>query len=236
MIIFVGMTLSAAWLMLLVPWRSPSRPLGAASDNGRSTAWLHGGGPLWGATAALAAVLVHPVASVVVLVWPSWHEWSTRRSERFTHRHDAVRGLPETADLIGLGVGAGMSVRGAVGQAAAWIDDPYRSVFAESLRRAEAGEAFAGALDAASIDLDPAGRPLISLLVAAESDGGALAAGLVRVSDEARQRRRSAAEVRARRLPVTMLLPLVLCVLPAFGLLAVAPLVLTALGDLDLGI
>jgi Flp pilus assembly protein TadB len=235
MTVLAGAALTAAWLVLVVPWRVPARPLLAAPSRRERLAVLRRGGPIWGATVAFVAVWLHPVAGLVVLGWPSWREASAVRRSRSEQRHEVVRTLPETADLIGLGIGAGMSVRAAVRHAAAWIDEPYHGVFAASLRRAEAGESFADALDAASVDLDPAGRPLINLLVAAESDGGVLAAGLARVSDEARHRRRSAAEIRARRLPVTMLLPLVLCVLPAFGLLAVAPLVLASLGDLDLG-
>jgi tight adherence protein C len=198
--------------------------------------WAAAGGPAWGAALASVGLLVHPVAAVFVLGWPSWRRWSAARRDRVDQRQAALRSLPETADLVGLGVGAGLSVRAAVRHAATWVDDPYRSIFVESLRRAEAGETFAGALDAAAQELDPVAHPLIGLFVAAEADGGAVLAGLGRVSDEARHRRRTAAEARARRLPVTMLLPLVLCVLPAFGLLAVAPLVITALGDVDLGI
>lgn len=224
--------LSAAWLVLLAPWRTPPRRLGDAPPRRREFSVVHLGGPLWGATVVFAAMAVHPLVAPAVFAWPSWRRWSTQRHDRFARRHDALRTLPETADLIALGIGAGMSVREAVRHAAAWFDDPYRGVFVEALRRADAGETIAGALDAASAELDPVARPLISLLVAAEADGGALSAGLVRVSDEARHRRRSAAEVRARRLPVAMLMPLVLCVLPAFGLLAVAPLVLSSLGDL----
>ena len=224
--------LSAAWLVLLVPWRPPPRRLGEAPPRPREFAAVRLGGPLWGATVVFVVMAVHPLVAIAVLAWPSWRRWSMQRHDRSARAHDALRTLPETADLIALGVGAGMTARAAVRHAAAWFDDPYRGVFVEALRRADAGETFAGALDAAAVDLDPVARPLVSLLVAAETDGGALSAGLVRVSDEARHRRRSAAEVRARRLPVTMLLPLVLCVLPAFGLLAVAPLVLTSLGDL----
>ena len=232
----VGLLSTTAWLVVLVPWRAPSRPLAEIPHRSPGMPRAAAGGPLWGAVVAVAGLLLHPVVAVVVLVWPSWRRWSAVRRDRVDHRQAALRALPETADLIGLGVGAGLSVRAAVHQATVWIDDPFRSVFAESLRRAEAGETFAGSLEAASVDLDPVARPLIGLLVNAEADGAALLVGLGRVSDDARHQRRSAAEVRARRLPVTMLLPLVLCVLPAFGLLAVAPLVLTALGDLDLGV
>lgn len=235
MTIVAAAALSTAWLLLLVPWWEPSRPLAGPPPARRGTCRLHAGGPVWGAAAVAAALLVHPIVTLPVLVWPSWRRWSRARRRRVDHRHATLRSLPETVDLIGLGVGAGLSARAAVAHAVAWVDEPYRSVFVESLRRADAGETFTAALDAASAGLDAAARPLIGLLVAAESDGGALSAGLDRVGDEARHRRRSAAEVRARRLPVAMLLPLVLCVLPAFGLLGVAPLVLTALGDLDLG-
>lgn len=235
MIVAVAVALSTAWLLLLVPWWDPPRPLGGPPPARGAPSRAQAGGPMWGAAVVATAALIHPVVALPVLAWPSWRRWSAARRRRVDHRHATVRSLPETVDLIGLGVGAGLSARAAVAHASAWVDEPYRSVFVESLRRADAGETFAAALDAASAGLDAAARPLIGLLVAAEADGGALAAGLDRVGDEARHRRRSAAEVRARRLPVTMLLPLVLCVLPAFGLLGVAPLVLTSLGDLDLG-
>jgi hypothetical protein len=44
--------------------------------------------------------------------------------------------------------------------------------------------------------------------------------------------RRRWAELHARRLPVQLLFPLVVCILPAFGLLAIVPLVLSALSSL----
>ena len=236
MMLVVGLLVTTVWLIVLVPWRAPARRLTEIPPRSPAMPWVAAGGPVWGATVAMMGLLVHPVAGLVVLIWPSWRRSSAARRDRVDHHQAALRTLPETADLVGLGIGAGRSVRAAVLHAAHWIEDPYRSVFMESLRRAEAGETFASSLDAVSMDLDPVARPLIDLLVAAETDGGALLVGLGRVSDDARHRRRSDAEVRARRLPVTMLLPLVLCVLPAFGLLAVAPLVLTALGDLDLGV
>ena len=58
---------------------------------------------------------------------------------------------------------------------------------------------------------------------------GILTAALAR---EARLDRRRRAEARARRVPVLLLFPLVLCVLPAFGLLTVVPLLVGSLPDL----
>ena len=55
---------------------------------------------------------------------------------------------------------------------------------------------------------------------------------LMRLADEARARARRRAETRARVLPVKLLFPLVFLVLPAFGLLTVAPALLSALSRL----
>ncbi len=230
-----ALSLSAACLVILVPWRARPRPLAPSPVPRSRPDWLTAGGPAWGAAVAASALLLHPVVALAVSVWPSWRRWQGARRRRDEHRRATLRTLPESADLIGLGLGAGLSVPAAVRLVAPWTGAPYRDVFVEALRRADAGTSFARALEHAAAGLDPVSRPLISLLAAADVDGGAVVTGLLRVSDEARRRRRAAAETRARRLPVTMLLPLVLCVLPAFGLLAVAPLVFTALGDLQFG-
>ena len=70
--------------------------------------------------------------------------------------------------------------------------------------------------------------------VASERYGAPLGAGLERLADEVRRDRRRRAEEAARRIPVKLLFPLVGCVLPAFALLTVAPLVAGALGSLRL--
>jgi tight adherence protein C len=57
----------------------------------------------------------------------------------------------------------------------------------------------------------------------------ALAPGLERLSLELRLDRRRRAEIEARRVPVRLLAPLVVCVLPAFALLTVVPLLVASL-------
>jgi hypothetical protein len=52
---------------------------------------------------------------------------------------------------------------------------------------------------------------------------------LDRLTDEANAGRRRAGEAAARRLPVRLSFPLVVCTLPSFVLLAIAPAVLGAL-------
>jgi tight adherence protein C len=75
----------------------------------------------------------------------------------------------------------------------------------------------------------PEVRSLVRALRRAERYGTPVAPVLVAQAREARARRRTDADEAARAAPVKMLFPLVLCFLPAFVLLTVAPIVLTAL-------
>ncbi|HSH59547.1 MAG TPA: type II secretion system F family protein, partial [Acidimicrobiales bacterium] len=64
--------------------------------------------------------------------------------------------------------------------------------------------------------------------------GAPLAASLDRIADHVRRQRRRRAEEAARKVPVMLLFPLVVCILPAFALLTVAPLIAGALHELRL--
>ena len=82
--------------------------------------------------------------------------------------------------------------------------------------------------------VQPTAQPmsLADSFAAADRYGQPLAPVLERLADEARQHRRRQADTLARQLPVRMSLPLVLCTLPSFVLLAVVPLLLAALSSL----
>jgi tight adherence protein C len=90
------------------------------------------------------------------------------------------------------------------------------------------------ALDDAAVRPGPAARPVLAALVASERYGAPLGDALAVLAVEARADRRRRAEEAARRVPVQLLFPLVLCVLPAFVLLTLAPLLAGALGSLRL--
>jgi Flp pilus assembly protein TadB len=181
----------------------------------------------------LALVLLPPlvlVAPTVVLVRSSRRRRAAARADA-----DAVqRGLPELIDLLALGVGAGLTVRDALAVAVAWTPAPLGAAFADAVRRGDAGEPFVESLETVVSSLGPGVRPLVTVLIAAERDGAALVPALERASDEARRRRRVEAEEAARRVPVLMLFPLVLCVLPAFAVLTVVPVLIGTLSDLQL--
>ena len=111
-----------------------------------------------------------------------------------------------------------------------------RGALAEALgaavRATQVGVTLDDALAAVTLRLGEPVRGVIGALVGSARDGVPLEPALVRLADDARRARRRAAEERARRLPVRLLFPLIGCVLPAFALLTVVPLLAGALGGL----
>lgn len=136
-----------------------------------------------------------------------------------------ARDLPDLIDLLALAVGAGLSLPAALPVVAPVAPDALRA----DLRSVVAAMAGGRSSDEAIAELAtcwgaPA-RPLVHAIADHLRYGTPVLPALERVAAEARGHRRRAAEIRARKLPVLLLFPLVLCTLPAFGLLTVAPLV-----------
>jgi len=183
--------------------------------------------------ALVSAALVSPVVAVpaAAVVWavPSMRA----RSRRLAQERAVRTALPDTVDLFRLAVGAGLSVHQAVDAVAAHAPAPIDATLAEARRRVELGDRLGDALDVLDQLGDPVG-PLAAALRGAARYGSPLGSALERVAADARVLRRRRAEEDARRLPVQLLFPLVLCVLPAFGLLAVVPLLLASLHSLQL--
>jgi tight adherence protein C len=146
-----------------------------------------------------------------------------------------LEAIPDTADLLAVAVAAGLNVRLAVAAVASRappgpVTDALRRVEAE----AAAGSRLADALERLPDVLGEPVRPLARALVDAERYGAPLGASLERIADDARRARQQRAQEAARRIPVRLLLPLVTCILPAFGLLTVAPLIASGLRALRL--
>jgi tight adherence protein C len=161
------------------------------------------------------------------------HPLAGRRHRR--ERDDAIAGsLPELIDLLSLGVAAGLTLRHSAEAVVGWLPPPYDQAIDRAMERSQRGEPWADALAGAARELGPSTQYVFSMLIAAERDGAPVAPALRRASDEARRRRRTRAEERVRRIPVLMLFPLVFCILPAFALLTVVPLLVGTLRDLQL--
>lgn len=188
---------------------------------------------LLAAAATLAAVALPPLAPAVVLGgWAGPRLQARREQRRRLARLEA--GMPEIVDLLVLAVGAGANVSHAVAAAGRRGTGPLAAELAQVTEEVRRGARIADALDAVPSRAGEATRPLAAALAACDRYGAPLGPTLERLGDDVRRRRQRRAEEAARKVPVVLLFPLVLCILPAFALLTVAPLVAGALRALRL--
>ena len=176
------------------------------------------------------ACLLLGIALDVLGAW-----WMRRIVARAGRDRDPVSA--ETADVIDLFVlalGAGLNLRLAMEAVAQRAPESWSAALQRAVERVDRGQRVSDALDAITDDLGPAARPVVRALTGADRYGTPLLPTLERLALDARLDRRRRAEEAARRVPVKLLFPLVLCVLPAFGLLTVAPLLAGAVDALRL--
>lgn len=161
---------------------------------------------------------------------------ATRRRRLRTPRPPPVSDMADTVDLLVLGLRAGLlpvlALRLLADDCPPSVQPALRAVLADVDR----GDRLGDALRTFPHLVAPAHEPLASIvadqLVAAEVHGLALTPVLERLAADARDRRRRDLDASVRRLPVRLALPLVLCTLPSFVLVAVVPLLLAALSSL----
>jgi tight adherence protein C len=189
------------------------------------------------ATALLVAAVALPVLPPLALpagavAWALPALGARRRHRR--HLAAVAADLPDVVDLLVLAVGAGLTVRLAVGAVSRRAAGPLGAELARAGQEADLGRRLADALDDIPDRAGEATRPLVAALVSSERYGAPLGASLERLAHEVRADRRRRAEEAARKVPVKLLFPLVSCTLPAFGLLTVAPLIASAVRSLRL--
>jgi tight adherence protein C len=177
------------------------------------------------------ALLWPPAGLTAALVCWAQPAWRARRDQRRAEA-EVVRLLPDVVDLLGVAVAAGCTVPLALALVAPRVGGPLGVGLGEAVRRARLGERHADAVRAVCAEAGEVARPLVVAVQSAEHYGSPLVPALERLSAECRARRRRQAEVAARRTPVRLLFPLVLCTLPAFALLTVVPLLAGSLTSL----
>lgn len=178
---------------------------------------------------ALAPVLV-PLP--MVGAWGLPRVVARREERRRVERFEAD--LPEIVDLLVLAVGAGCNVSLALAAAARRGTGPLAAELGRVTAEVGLGRRLADALDDLPDRAGESTRPLAAALAGCERYGAPLVPTLERIADDVRRQRQRRAEEHARKVPVKMLFPLVLCILPAFALLTVAPLIAGALHELRL--
>lgn len=136
--------------------------------------------------------------------------------------------LAMLADLVAVGLRGGNSLLRIVERLGARLDNRIGSALADAELQHRRGLPLVEAIDKSLERIGPAGARLAARL-ASQDSGVAVADDLFGWAAEVRMARRHQIEAAARRLPVRMLAPLLLCVLPAFLLFTVVPLVIDGL-------
>ena len=202
------------------------------------------GGVMVGFVTALGIVLLTLILNVSISTWsaaafvallalfggiaPLLHLRSRARQ-----RSEALaRDLPDALDLLALATAAGLAIDAAVARVAESLSDPLREELRRWRRDVTLGVSRGQALRemAARTGVPDISR-WASVMAQAESTGAPLAEVLRSQATIQREYRALKAEERAQRLPVTMVVPLILCVLPALLLIVIGPAVLSIAGS-----
>ncbi len=183
-----------------------------------------------GALGALVDVRLGVIAALGVWLWMVRRGIHLRRKTSIELR----RGLPEALDLFALATSAGLSVRQSLDEVAVRLEGPVGEALKSAQRRigmgmdvAEAFEELPGMYGESMRELS---RPLVNSL----RYGTSLSSSLSQAAEQARQARRRQAERSSRMVPLRLLLPLSVCVLPAFMLLTIVPSLASSLDFLNL--
>lgn len=182
----------------------------------------------WSALTALALLGAPALAAPAAIT--GWALARRRRHRAEQDRQRAIaRALPDAVDLLALCARAGVALPIAHGLVAARLGPPLGPPLAAADAEAVAGRSRAEALADALCPLGDRATGLAHVLAEHLRYGVPLAPALDRLGAELRAARRRQAEEDARRVPVRLLAPLVACVLPAFALLTVVPLLAASL-------
>lgn len=162
--------------------------------------------------------------------------WQLSAIRQRTMRERRIRRLeeafPDFIDLLRLALEAGCSLPLALRSLAESDRSALRPELVRVVADMQDGASLITALEALVARTGEVVRPLAAALIASERYGLPLRDTLEALSLEAKAARRRRAEVAARRLPITMLFPLITCTLPAFALLTVVPLLGSGLQSL----
>lgn len=224
---------AALWCSPRSRIRDPARPTEPAPHPG----WLLRHRPLWSAlSGAGAAVLVGGVPGLVAALVVGIGTWvGIARSEppAVRRRREAVhRDLPHVVSLLASALASGA----APGPAIALVCRALPGPAADRLEPLSARLALGA--DPARVWADLAGDPELGglgrSLSRAQESGTPVVTAIQRLADDLAGRARAEVEDRARAVGVKAALPLGLCLLPAFVLIGIVPLVAGLVGALSL--
>jgi tight adherence protein C len=134
------------------------------------------------------------------------------------------KSLPDAMDLLTISVEAGLGFDAALAQVARNTEGPLAGEFFRVLQEMQIGKGRSDALRALGERTDVAElRAFVASMVQAEVFGIPIANVLRSQSKEMRVKRQQRAEETAQKVPVKIMIPLVLCILPALFVVVIGP-------------
>jgi pilus assembly protein TadC len=193
---------------------------------------------LWSAlSGAGMAVLIGGVAGIVGAVAAGVATWvgigRAEPPEARRRRESVRRDLPHVVTLLGSALSSGAAPGGAIGLVCQALPGPAASRLDPLAARLDLGADPAHVW--AELARDPELGGLGRALARAHGSGTPVVAAVQRLADDLAHQARAEVEDRARAVGVKAALPLGLCLLPAFVLIGIVPLVAGLLGELSLG-
>ena len=141
-----------------------------------------------------------------------------------SRREEMRRDLPDALDVLAVSVEAGLGFDGALAKLGEHKSGPLVEQFELVLNELGIGESRSHALRRMSDRVDiPELTSVVSALIQSEQLGTPLGRILRTQAEESRQRRRIAAEERATKAPVKMVIPTGLFIFPAMLIVIIAP-------------
>ena len=228
------LALGLLWTVVILLWGWQTRPRQVRSPSpalrrDRSTKIGRAAGL---AIAAVTALAVHPVLGVGMGLVMGVAPHRRRAQHRRRQQTEIIEELPEAIDLLRLAVSSGLNVHLAVTAVGERLFGPVGFGLAEAAQQVRTGMRLADALEPLPDTVGEPVRPLVRVLIDGDRYGIELEPSLEQLAADSRLLRRRRAEERARQLPLRLLLPLVMCILPSFILLTLAPVLAETLTTL----
>jgi tight adherence protein C len=181
-----------------------------------------------------ATAVVFPPLALGVLAVAAMRPLLQKRRAAQQRTNSIERDVADLVTLLGLAVNSGHNLTGALRVASARGAGPVTSAIRAQMVTVSRGVRLADALEALPDTLGEPVRPFVAALVSCDRYGASVGRTLDRLALDVRTASRQRHEAAARRLPIRLLFPLVTCILPAFGLLTVAPLIAGSFRELRL--
>jgi tight adherence protein C len=192
---------------------------------------LGAAGFLGGLALGPMAIVASPVGVLVGYRIP--RTYLSSRSKR--RKEELAAGLPDVVDLLAVCSHAGLNISLSLKRVAARAPGALGREMQRVVEEIELGVPRSQALESLA---ERSGLPevesLVRVLLNSERFGTQISASLETFSAEVRGRRKRSAEEQARRAPVKILFPLVFLILPAFILLTVVPLLVSAFESMNI--